>query len=230
MATSTLPTTLEFLFVSTDPTSLQAVKSGATECGASLDCTSTLESARDYVAHHRVDGVILDLEASSTLDMISSIRQIAPNRRAFIFACVDNHSDSVAALRIGANVLLHRPLTTQNIVTNIRTFQVIMACERRRSLRHEVRVPVSLIVDDIKHSATTINLSEGGMAVRLSKVLQCSTFVDFLFQLPAGAYVNGRGRIAWADDSGLAGIQFQELRDKSRENLLSWLVTRTPKQ
>ena len=67
------------------------------------------------------------------------------------------------------------------------------------------------------------------MAVRLPKMFQCSTLVDFLLQLPAGAYVRGSGRIAWAEESGLTGIQFKELRDKSQENLQTWLITRTPK-
>jgi ActR/RegA family two-component response regulator len=219
---SSLP--LEFLLVSTNYTNLEVVKAGSQQCGVNLDYASTVQSARDHMMRRKVDGVILDLDIGAALELMTSIRQVASNRRAFIFACVGGQLESAAALKAGANALLQKPLDAQTVASNIKSFQVIITCERRRSFRYPATVSVSLMVGGIKHNATTINLSEGGLAVRLPKVLPRSAPVDFLFQLPSGAYISGRGKIAWSNQEGVAGVEFQELREKSRENLVAWLV------
>jgi len=220
------PTTLEFLLVSSEYPTLKAVTAGLQKCGASLDCLTSADSARDYISRRRLDGVILDLEVASALDLIATIRQGTSNRYAVVFACAGDRLQSADALRAGANVVLHKPLTTENIVSNISAAQELMKRERRRYFRHEVTVPVVLTGSGKEQRAMMTNISEGGMAVHSTKTMKCPSLVDFSFQLPLGPALAGKGRIAWVNSEGGIGIEFQFLRGKGKNELITWCAHR----
>lgn len=228
MGLSTAIVPLEFLLVSSDHSTLKDVTAAVSNVGVNLGCTTTPQGARDYIGRHKVDGLILDLEVGTALDVINSVRGGNANRRAFIFACVANKTDSAAALKGGANALLERPLTQASISSGIRAFKGIIVCERRHYFRHAVMVPVVLLAGDAKHRAIMENISEGGMAVRLPRTLATSTHVDFSFELPFGPRIPGTGRVAWSNREGLMGVEFLVMDPGARKILLSWLRDRMP--
>lgn len=225
MSTASVP--LEFLLVSGDHSNLNTVKTGLGSIGANLGCT-TAQEARDYVDHHKVDGIILDLEVGRAVDFITSVRFGAANRRAFIFACVGGNTESAAALKGGANALLRKPVTPESIASGVKAFKGIIVCERRRSFRHPVTLPVHLTTPAANHRALMENISEGGMAVRLPKSLDTSSLVDFSFELPFAARITGSGKVVWANREGLMGVEFFGLQQIARKALLAWLRDRAP--
>jgi hypothetical protein len=76
-----------------------------------------------------------------------------------------------------------------------------------------------------KQHARMTDLSEGGMAVRTSKLLKHSSVIDFSFDLSLGASVSGKGQVAWINSEGLAGIVLQIFHGKGREQLEAWLTS-----
>ena len=113
--TTTLSTALEFLLVTAEYTILKTVTAGLKQFKANIGCMTTMDAARDYVGRRKVDGIFLDLQVESALDLITAIREGTSNRFAVIFACVGDRLESKAALRAGANVSLQKPLVLENI-------------------------------------------------------------------------------------------------------------------
>jgi DNA-binding response OmpR family regulator len=227
MTVATTPITLEFLLVSKDHSTLKTVKAAMHGLGSNLNCSTTPDAALFYMSRHRLDGVILDLDVSSAVSLIASIRQGMANRRAFIFVCVENGLDPATALKGGANVLLHKPLDLKTITSNIIAFQGIMASERRRYFRHHVTIPVSLTANGAVHRVMIENLSEGGMAVNvLRSPVERSSLIEFSFELPFGPRVNGRAQIMWVNQAGLTGLEFRLLHGQSKDHLVTWLKKR----
>jgi CheY-like chemotaxis protein len=219
-------TALEFLLVSTDYKTLTAVTGGLKQFGASLDFVPTPDSARDYIARRKIDAVFVDLDVPGALDLILSIREGSSNRHAVIFACVRNAAESPSALGAGANFVIHKPVSVEGILSHLTAARSVMLRERHRYFRHVVSLPVALALKGTEHRAMITNISEGGMAVRVVKALECSSVIDFAFELPPGPSVSGRGQVTWANSEGMMGITFHFLRGKSQDYLLDWFRER----
>jgi DNA-binding response OmpR family regulator len=222
----TSPEALEFLLVSGDYKTLSAVGEGLRRVGATFGFVPTADSAGDYIRRRRVDGIFVDLDVPSAVELIHAIRQGTSNRNSAVFACIPNVKQSPAMIVPGANFLLHKPLDVEVVVSHVTAAQDMMTRERQRYFRHPVSLPVSMTIAETEQHAMITNLSESGMAVRATKPLALHSVLDFAFQLPAGPTISGRGLIAWANSEGLVGIKFQTLRDAGQGDLVAWLTNR----
>jgi len=223
------PATLEFLLVSTDYKTLSGVNGGLKQCGAVLDFVPTKDSALQFIGRRRIDGIFVDLVVNGALDLILSVREGSSNRHAVIFACVGSAAEAAPALGAGANFAVHKPVTAESVRAHVAAARNIMVRERRRYFRHAVSLPVSLTVRGAEHRATITNISEGGMAVRVTRPLEAGSIlsvIDFAFELASGPAISGRGQITWANTAGLLGVTFHFLRGKGQDDLLTWFNER----
>ena len=70
----------------------------------------------------------------------------------------------------------------------------------------------------------TVNLSEGGFAIKLEKKTSIGMPVKFRFKLPeSAAWIEGKGEIAWIA-AGLSGVKFGVVSPSSRKELETWLL------
>jgi len=217
---------LEFVLVSSDFATMNAVSGGVKKHGAKFILVPTAEAARDCLNRRKIDGVFVDLEVPEALGVIEGIRKGTANSKAVIFACVANAKENTRALSAGANFLLRKPLNVDSIAVHITIAKELLARERRRYFRHAVSLPVVLKDGEAEQHARMTNLSEGGMAVRAAKTLLHSSVIDFSFDLSLGASVRGKGQVAWMNTEGMAGIILQIFHGKGREHLEAWLTAR----
>ena len=216
---------LEFVLVSNDYATMNAVSGGVKKHGAKFILVPTAEAARDCLNRRKIDGVFVDLEVPEALAVIEGIRKGTANNKAVIFACVADAKDNTRALSAGANFLLRKPLNVDSIAVHITIAKELMTRERRRYFRHAVNLPVVLKEGEVEQHARMTNLSEGGMAVRTAKGLGRSSVMDFAFDLPQGTSVRGKGHVAWTNTEGMAGIILQIFHGTAREQLETWLTT-----
>ncbi len=215
---------LEFVLVSNDYATVNAVSGGVKKHGAKFILAPTAEFARDCLNRRKIDGVFVDLEAPEALAVIEGVRKGASNNKAVIFACLADAKDNTRALSAGANFLLRKPLNVDSIAVHITIAKELMVHERRRYFRQAVNLPVVLKEGETEQHARMTNLSEGGMAVRTAKGIVHSSVIDFAFDLPQGERVQGKGQVAWVNTEGIAGIILQIFQGKGRERLETWLT------
>lgn len=217
------PLELEFVLVSSDYATMNAVSGGVKKYGAKFILVPSAEAARDCLNRRKIDGVFVDLEVPGALGAMESIRKGTSNAKAVIFACVVHAKEYTQALSAGANFLLRKPLNEDSIALHITIAKELLERERRRYFRHAINLPVILNDGEAEQHARMTNLSEGGMAVRTTKALKHTSMIDFAFDLSAGASVTGRGQVAWINTEGMAGIILQTFRGTGRANLEVWL-------
>lgn len=213
---------LEFLLVASESFTVNAVQTALKEVGASVECAPSLDAARDLVARHKVDGVILDVDIKTALDLIACMRR-SKNARAFAFVCVKNDAEEAVALKGGANALLSKPLSVEAIAAKIGSFKSIIASERRRYRRHDVTLPVVITLAEIAYPGIVENISQGGMAVRMPCLLPASSTVEFSFDLESGTSIEGSAQLRWASQDGLSGMEFRVLPPRCKDDLMNWL-------
>lgn len=221
----TVPAELEFVLLSNDYATMNAVSSGVKKYGAKFNLVPTPKAARDCLSRRKVDGVFVDMAVGGALELIESIRSGTSNRKGVIFACILSTKESTATLNAGANFLLRKPLSADSVAMHLAIAKDLLVRERRRYFRHTVNMPVALKTADGEQQARMTNLSEEGMAVRTVKALQHGATIEFAFELSFGAKVTGRGQVAWTNTEGVAGILMQTIHSKGREALGSWLTS-----
>jgi response regulator RpfG family c-di-GMP phosphodiesterase len=219
------PLELEFVLVSSDYATMNAVSGGVKKYGAKFILVPTAEAARDCLNRRKIDGVFVDLDISGALGIMESIRKGTSNSKVVIFACVTHAREYTDALSAGANFLLRKPLNEDSIALHITIAKELLERERRRYFRHAVNLPAVLKDGEVEQHARLTNVSEGGMAVRTAKPLRHSSVLDFEFDLPPGRSITGKGQVAWINTEGMAGIVLQIFHGMGREHLESWLTT-----
>lgn len=218
------PVELEFVLVSSDYATMNAVSGGVKKYGAKFILVPTAEAARDCLNRRKIDGIFVDLEVPGALGVLEAIRKGTSNSKAVIFGCVTDSKDYTDTLSAGANFLLRKPLHEDSVALHITIAKELLERERRRYFRHAVHLPVILNDGDVEQHARITNLSEAGMAVRTAKALRHSSVIDFEFDLKLGASVSGKGQVAWINTEGMAGIILQTFRGTGREHLEEWLT------
>jgi CheY-like chemotaxis protein len=218
--------TLDFVLVSSDYATVNAVSRGVKKYGANFTLSPAADSAEDCLSRRRFDGIFVDIDVPDALAVMTAVRKGKSNSKVVIFACIPSSKESTAALSAGANFLLLKPLTAESVALHITTAKDLMERERRRYYRHPVNLSVLLKDADGDQRARMANLSEGGMAVRPAKELKHSSMIEFEFEVPFGATVSGRGQVAWTSKEGMAGILIHSFHEKGREHLEAWLTAR----
>ena len=219
------PLELEFVLVSSDYATMNAVSGGVKKYGGKFILVPTADAARDCLNRRKIDGVFVDLDVSGALGVVESIRKGTSNSKVVIFACVTHAREYTGALSAGANFLLRKPLNEDSIALHITIAKELLERERRRYFRHAVNLPAILKDGEVEQHARLTNLSEGGMAVRTAKPLRHSSVLDFEFDLSSGRSISGKGQVAWINTEGMAGIVLQIFHGTGREHLESWLTT-----
>lgn len=220
------PLELEFVLVSNDYATVQAVSKGVKKFGAKFVLVPTAHDARETLGRRKIDGVFVDMEVPGALGLIESTRKGASNSKAVVFACMASTKESTQILAAGANFLLRKPLTEEGVALHITISKDLLQRERRRYFRHPVNLPVTLKEGEAEQQARMTNLSGGGMAVRTARPLKRGTVLDFAFELSMGLQLRGKGQVAWVSSEGQAGILIQTLRGKGSEQLDEWFAAR----
>jgi CheY-like chemotaxis protein len=218
------PLELEFVLVSSDYDTMNAVSGGVKKYGAKFILVPTAEAARDCLNRRKIDGVFVDLDVPGALGVMEAIRKGTSNSKAVIFACVADARENTLTLSAGANFLLRKPLTEDSVALHITIAKELLERDQRRYFRHAVNLPVVLKDGAFEQHARITNLSEGGMAVRTVKTVRHSSVIDFESDLSMGTSVSGKGQVAWINTEGVAGIVLQTFRGMGREHLEAWLT------
>lgn len=220
------PLPLEFVLVSSDYATMQAVSKAVKRIGSKFVLVPTAHEARECLNRRKIDGLFVDMEVPGALGLIESTRRGVSNNKAVIFACFVNAKESAQILALGANFLLRKPLSEEGVAMHITISKELLLRERRRYFRHAVNLPVTLHEGLAEQQARITNLSGSGMALRTVKPLKQGAVLDFTFELSMGARISARGQVAWVNSERMAGIILQTFRGQGSELLEAWLAAR----
>src|SRR5215813_13288136 len=96
---------------------------------------------------------------------------------------------------------------------------------RRRCPRHALR-SLAYVTLDQGNGGIIRDLTDSGIAVQAVGALRAHQEVRLRFDLLSPRVrVETCGRVAWADPSGQAGIEFYEITPRTRRALRDWLLT-----
>lgn len=219
---------LESLLISRDAALLGVLRPTLEKMSVSVEVCSGTQTGEDLLGKRKFDAVIVDCDdLCGGIDLLKGLRRTQSNASSVAFAVLNGKTTTQQAFQIGANFVLQKPLTPLHASRCFNAAMSVMVRERRRYFRHPVEMPVRVgMAKDSEMTATTTNLSEGGMAIRFTGKLTKDAECKLQFALPGShTSLELQGKIAWVDE-GHAGIRFVEVPQSSQYQLDQWLTER----
>jgi CheY-like chemotaxis protein len=220
---------LESLLISRDGALLGVLRPTLDKISVRIEVCPESQSGIGLLTKRKFDAVIIDCDdLQGGCTVLRDLRKTPSNSKSVAFAVLNGKTTTQEAFQCGANFVLQKPLTTLHATRCFNAALNFMVRERRRYFRYPVEIPVHLKVPQGPEvTATSTNLSEGGMAMRIGGQLLKDTVAALRFTLPASnTALELKGQIAWSDGRGRTGIRFVEVPQSSQYQLDKWLTDR----
>lgn len=222
---------LQTLLLCTDEKVVRVLRRVLSEMEIGVEHCPNSDAAVQRLTRQRFEAVIVDCatpQIAST--MLKGTRSSPVNKRAIVVAVLEAQTtgESQAALKdafaLGAHFVLFKPISLERTRSSFRAVKALMKRERRRHARIPIELPVELKFEGgYGIEATTSDLGENGMAVRLrDRKPQGSFRVGFTLPGTPTA-IECRGEVAW-EGNRILGIRFCDLAPAAAEQLKQWIA------
>src|ERR1017187_5239882 len=177
---------LECLILSCDPIFVGQFQTSLRTFGTSTQIRRDATSALELASRRHLDGLIIDCDdIPQGINALAQIRNTRANKHTCLLAVVKGSTSADAAIGMGANFVLNKPLNLARLDSVLYVAVDKMEREHRRYFRYEVKVPVRLqnhlgqfFVADMR------NISQDGLAVKLAAPVKLKGVVAVEFELP----------------------------------------------
>lgn len=218
------------LLVSQDLQTIETLCHFMEHAGMYVEVCSDIGSATRKLCHSKFECVTIDFrEKTQALELLTKVHKMTSHGNAVVLAILDKGGDVQNTFRSGANFVLERPFAARLLNATLKASYSLMLQERRRYFRYPMRIPVYLSTSGTQPEfvATSVNISDRGMALATSVSLQVGAKLQLRMDLP-GTNHSARlsAEVCWSDTNGRIGIQFIQLPQAVSELLHSWLFDR----
>jgi len=196
--------------------------------GLHIDCEveSRPERAQAKLAKSKVDALIVDCDLSGADEFLRNLQRDSqfPLSTPLVVMSGPRRRQDIDAT--GALFSFEKPISVEQAVRTLSAARNLILDGRLRYHRQAIDVPVSLLCGPRKKlQAELLNLSQGGIGVRVDRDLDVRQPIQLSFKLPGMRYtVKAQGEIAWTDQQGNAGIRFLDLPQRLQRSLQLWLA------
>ena len=217
---------LKSLLLCRDPLALQTLRRLLNDMGVDVEVCSEIEFGMEVFSHRKFDAVIVDMEMRGAADVMRALRRTSHNRNMVTFALIEGSASLKTAFEMGANFVVHKPISPERAKLTMRAAHNLMRRDRRNLNRQNLQVIATLSFEGgAEVQGIVTDLSDTGMSVLLAEPPPGGRNVRLTLPLPGTRKtIEGWGDLVWADQQGRAGIRFVQLPQISQKALLTeWL-------
>jgi CheY-like chemotaxis protein len=227
MDMSTKEPVLRVLLMSTDIQVIDTLCHSMEQMAMHVEVCSDSNSAARKLCHAKFEALVVDFaHPAEALELIKKPREMTSHKGVLVLAILNSSKEMPSAFRGGASFALVKPLIPATLMRTLKASYPLMVREKRRYYRCPLQIAVQ--VSGSSHPdfiATSVNISEGGMALATSVPLPVGERVTLKLKLPgAESTTNITGEVCWNDMAGRVGLQFVQVRRSPVEALQSWLA------
>jgi len=189
------------------------------------------EAALRKLTRQRFEAIVADLSDEGASGVVSSARNAPCNKQAVAVAIVEQNVGLKAVFQTGAHFVLYKPVSSERAKSSFRAARALMKSERRRNIRVAVQIPVVMRSSEAggNMKVTTIDLSEGGMAIALPNRKRPVGRWRIAFTLPgADRELEIPAEFAWESAKEQGGLRFVQPSAETTMQLRDWLRQNSP--
>ncbi len=156
--------------------------------------------------------------------IIELARGSASNSRIVIYGLGGTAQDALRYSKLCLNAVFHEPLERSAALKLVRSTRMLVLHEFRRYVRVPVMTEVGIVMQDgARYTATSQEVSSGGMSLKGSHVPEPGSLVEVSFSLLTLPRIWVRGHVTWKKPNKSFGIRF-DASDERRHRLKEWIV------
>ena len=178
-------------------------------------------NAAERLRKEKFEACVLSL-GNGAEQVMEAARTSPSNSRCVIYALGGNAQEAMRYSKYGINAMFHEPLERPAAVKLVRATHMLVLHEFRRYVRIPVMTEVSIVgADALRFSASSIEISSGGMSLRSAEDLPLGTGVEISFALLTLPRVHVRGVVSWHKTKSF-GVRFDPADDR-RHKVKTWI-------
>ena len=222
---------LQALILSSDEKILRVLRRVLSDLEIDVTHVTEAEGAIRKLTRERYEAIIVDCHREETAaHVLRSARSALCNKRAVSVAILDGAQAVRSAFELGAHFVLYKPISMERAKTSFRAARALMKCERRHNIRIPIELSIALVFTSGERLRTnTVDFSEGGMAIQLTKKVVPPGPIKVTFNLPGTEHeAECTGELAWQSNGKQAGLRFTDLAPETHREIKAWLVRQSP--
>jgi hypothetical protein len=194
-----------------------------TECFRQFGIESVLvsSSAIERLRQEKFEACVLNLAPGA--DAIMEAARTSPsNSRLVLYGLGGNAQEAMRYSKYGINAMFQEPLERPAALKLVRATHMLVLHEFRRYARVPIMTEVTVVSPDgHRLSASSIDLSSGGISLKSSEDMPSGTNVEISFSLLTLSRVCCRGIVTWRKAKAF-GVRFDPADDR-RHKVKEWI-------
>jgi Tfp pilus assembly protein PilZ len=183
--------------------------------------TSAISSdASERLSREKFEACVLTLDGQAD-EVMEAARASRSNSRCVIYGVGGTAREALRYSKYGVNAMFQEPLERHSMLKLVRATKTLVLHEFRRYVRIPIVTEVSLIAEGRRASATSIEMSSGGMSLQSPERFSMGEGLEVSFALMTLPRVNLRGAVSWSRGKML-GVKFDPA-DEKRQRLKAWI-------
>jgi hypothetical protein len=178
-------------------------------------------NAAERLHKEKFEACVLNL-SQGVEPVMESARTSPSNSRCVIYGLGGNAQEAMRYSKYGINAMFHEPLERPAALKLVRATHNLVLHEFRRYVRIPVMTEVSVVsADGLRFSASSLEISSGGMSLKSSEDLAQGMAVEVSLALLTLPRVTVRGAVTWKKAKSF-GVHF-DTADERRQRLKTWI-------
>jgi hypothetical protein len=194
-----------------------------TECFRQFGIETVVTSAGsvDRLRQEKFEACVLNLGPGAEAIM-EAARTSPSNSRLVLYGLGGNAQEAMRYSKYGINAMFHEPLERPAALKLVRATHMLVLHEFRRYARIPIMTEVTVVSPDNRRlSASSLEISSGGMSLKSAEDVSAGTNVEISFSLLTLPRVNVRGVVTWRKPKSF-GVRF-DAADERRQKIKEWI-------
>jgi len=155
--------------------------------------------------------------------VMEAIRTSRSNSRMVIYGLGGSAQEAMRYSKYGMNAIFQEPVERTSALKLVRATQMLVLHEFRRYVRIPVVTEVTVQINESrKLTATSIEVSSGGMSINSAEEISANQNVEVSFALLTLPRIWVRGQVTWKKPKHSFGVRFDATDDR-RRRLKEWI-------
>jgi len=186
-----------------------------------IEAVPMTRNAADRLKREKFEACVINLRNDAE-QLMEAARSSPSNSRIVIYGLGGSAQDAMRYSKFGINAMFSEPVERPTALKLVRATQMLVVHEFRRYVRVPVITEVAVTTADSRRfTATSKEISSGGMSLKSNEDLSVGTQVEISFALLTLPRTWVRGVVSWRGKS-VFGVRF-DANDDRRLQIKNWV-------
>jgi len=187
-----------------------------------IEAVTMTGNVAQRMQREKFEACVLQLkpEAAAVMEVV---RTSPSNNRMVVYGLGGSAQEAMGFSKYGVNAVFQEPLERPAALKLVRATQMLVLHEFRRYVRIPIITEISMVTADSRRfTATSQELSTGGMSVKSSEEVSSGMALELSFALLTLPRIWVRAQVTWIKPDKTFGVRF-DVKDERRLRIKEWI-------